>query len=322
MQNEEGYWDPAAADAGSSNGLAFALLAHRTRPPKNKPGKHDGKEHDEKEQETATGQAEAERRLRQNSSIDMTGMMAAMMTGGDADDVVGDGLRGAAADGTDQCPVTGFDHSAICSSMPDRLRKAAAEDGSGLPAERIWTTLLAVRMLMSMHECFLLQARSSSAEAGSSFDETVVDRAMAWLQSVADRSEPLAAMIYELMEEAEAQVKVWRSRQASLAARTQASWKKQQSNRDALDAQRVAGSVAMAFRRNHDTFSALLAPATGAVQRWQQFFLVVTALMGMLTVVRLALPPSPLSYVHCASNSAYAPFVVEFFLRGSAARTC
>ena len=279
-QNKEGYWD---LDAGG-NGLAFALLAHRTRLPK-----AEGKP----EVDPETGMA----RLRRQSSVGMTGMMAAMFTGEDAEDaganVAGDGLTG--EDGVGQCPVTGFDQGAIYGSVPEILRRAAAEDGSGLPVERIWTTLLAVRMLASMYECFLLQARSSTHDG--SIDETVVDRAMGWLQTVAGDSEPFAVVLDELLAEADACVKAWRNRQAGLAGRTQAAWTKQQSNRNALDTQRVAGSVAMALRRNHDTFSALLAPATGSIQRWQQLFLVVTALMGMLTVVRLVSLLYPFSSV-------------------------
>ena len=212
------------------------------------------------------------------------------MTGDDADDagadVVGAALGSAASAGMDQCcPITGFEHSAICASMPERLRELAAASAGALPAERIWTTLLAVRMLISMDECLLLQARRSKVQG--SFDETVVDRAMGWLQSVADDSMSLAALMEDLEAEAQAFVKVWRNCQATLAAHTQAAWVKQPSNRDALDAQRIAGAVAMAFRRNHDTFSSFLAPATGSIQRWQQLFLVITALMGMLTVVCL-----------------------------------
>ena len=87
-------------------------------------------------------------------------------------------------------------------------------------------------------------------------------------------------MLPDVLEEAQRCAAAWAARQTAIAAESQQGWKEQPENRNAVDGQRVAGSLAMALRRGHDTFSSLLAPSTGAVQRWQQAMLLFTAIMG------------------------------------------
>ena len=68
---------------------------------------------------------------------------------GDGDDAVPDDLA------LEDCPMTGYDVSAILWSVPVALREAAAahelDSGAALPLERIWATMLAVRVMQASH---------------------------------------------------------------------------------------------------------------------------------------------------------------------------
>ena len=64
----------------------------------------------------------------------------------------------------------------------------------------------------------MLQQRSGDVEG--SFDETVVDRAMAWLGAQAAESPLLAAVEEQAMLEADAHVQAWSARQEKLAKRS------------------------------------------------------------------------------------------------------
>ena len=97
----------------------------------------------------------------------------------------------------------------------------------------------------------------------------------------------------DVLNEAQLYVTAWTARQTAIAAETQQAWNEQPENRNAIDGQRVVGSVAMALRRGHDTFSSLLAPSTGAVQRWQQAMLVFTSIMGAQQIDHPS-PPDPI----------------------------
>lgn len=180
----------------------------------------------------------------------------------------------------------GFSSEAIVWSMPAQLKAAAEAAGpGGVPADlcrRIWTTLLCVAALKAMNECYLLRARSAK-EAGS-FDETVVDRAMAFLQEACGEHEELGLMTDKLEAEAEAFVTAWKRRQALNTQQSRVAWKEQMFARNALDAQRIGGAIIMAMRRGHATFFAFFAPSALVVVRWQQALLLFTSIMGMLTI--------------------------------------
>lgn len=82
------------------------------------------------------------------------------------------------------CPLSGFDHTAIEWSLPLCLREMACErsstGGAPFPVSRVWCTMLCLQTLQALDESFLL----STAEADG-FEETIVDRGMEWLATMA-----------------------------------------------------------------------------------------------------------------------------------------
>ena len=85
-------------------------------------------------------------------------------------------------------------------------------------------------------------------------------------------------------EEADAFVDAWAKRREALIKETRGAWVAQKHARSWTEVQRIVGVVATACRRGHDTFSALLAPPSNPVAKWQQSMLIFTAFMGMLTI--------------------------------------
>ena len=194
LQADDGYWEP-------TYGLSFALLAHKTRPPRQRAS-------DKKQ-----------------GQVGLVAMVGAMLAGGgdelDADDldkVVGDHNAAdyGGGDESEQCPVTGslaslcarsgggtssffpafeppcmppdcitsrplrielssaearcsdagYSQEAIAWSVPERLKWAAQAPGfEPVPVERIWATELACATLKGINEHFLLQARRRAPSA-------------------------------------------------------------------------------------------------------------------------------------------------------------
>ena len=310
LQAEDGSWDP------DDSGLGFALLAHHSRPRGGATG--DGAQQ---------GAAEAKAGL--SAAVALMSGDDEM-----ADDVLDDAAAAGTEAGEqgggsrpENCPLTGYSAAALRWSVPEPLMllQTAAGGEAVLPAARVWTTLLGAAALRRIDEHFLLQARPpavpaslgngvrvdcasqphppplrrcralQAVEGGAAADETVLDRAMAWLLASANGNRKLRAMLPQLEAEAQAHMAAWHARQTRAAEASRKAWLAQTFNRNALEGQRIRGFLATAARRGHETFSAVLAPPTGSLKRWQACLLVGTALMGMLVSSTPALPAATAS---------------------------
>lgn len=108
--------------------------------------------------------------------------------------------------------MSGFDHTAIEWSMPDRLRAIGADlnasaTATHFSAVRLWTTMLSVVVLRGLSESFLM--RTPEADG---FEETIVDRTMDWVRGQREEHEAVAAAWAELWRAAEETVAAWDTR--------------------------------------------------------------------------------------------------------------
>ena len=119
---------------------------------------------------------------------------------------------------------------------------------------------------------FLLGPRSRPQlhnAATGSLDETVVDRAAAWISEVASSSPALVEILGDLAASAEGFVKLWKMRQRACTTQTRNAWIANGRVRSATDMHRAAGMIARFLCRGHATFSIALGSSTQPILRWQ-----------------------------------------------------
>ena len=194
LQSREGYWD-------ASNGLGLALLARRAAPTprevarthdrgsalkgpgeifktlidiyQNVSGVGDGLGAGEDENLNDTGDPDQEEKEEKEDGDSDGG------EGGG-----GEGEGGGRCPSASACPLSGHDATAVAWSLPGVLAELAEAGACPVPALRLWGTLLAIEALRSLDVSFLVQKRSAEAQT---FDETIMDRACAWVAAQARR---------------------------------------------------------------------------------------------------------------------------------------
>lgn len=279
LQHDDGSWDP-------TEGLAAAVLAQHVLP--------------EGVLEEAPGggfvvvvAGEARGAARRSKSLRAQG-----------------GLEGGATQEEmlrkEQCPLTGFAASAFDFTMPDELRalfaaagaaetaRALGEEDPGALARRLWATLVAVSAARGSAESFLLRT-----EEADGIDETVVCRAMAWVEIVAEGFPALKPRLSRLSDRADAVRAAWEARNEAQVALAREAWSRHGSLRRATDVHRAAGALAEAVCESHETLSAGLSAGATGLRRWQRVVVLCTLILGMLCVVPLTRMPCAGAFLPC-----------------------
>lgn len=185
-----------------------------------------------------------------------------------------------AADAT--CPLEGYDAGAVEWSIPAALRelgpKYAKATRGASSVQRVWATVLSVATLLRLQECCLV---SSPGEA----DETVVDRALGWLNLQEHFCPGLERMIPDLLEEADRlvadswdvvhEIAVNNARHAHMSAAELYR---------AAQLTRAAGRVVTMALVKHETVACFTAPPSDGVLRYQRVVVYLTAIIAMLCV--------------------------------------
>lgn len=197
----------------------------------------------------------------------------------------------------EQCPVTGFTTGAFDYTMPPELREIfrSASAMSGAPgaaegadldaaalktlAARLWTTLLVLAVATNATESFLLKTENSDG-----VDETIVCRAMAWVDFVAERFPQLRPRLDSLFARAEAVTAAWEARNRLQVTRSREAWNRQADVRRATDFHRASGVMVESFFETHETLSTVLTGGGTGLKRWQRVVVLCTLIMGMLCV--------------------------------------
>lgn len=198
------------------------------------------------------------------------------------------------------CPLSGFDADAVEWSVPASLRElkgrySGRKAGSrrnlsvGMApfnASRVWATVLSVTALLRLDESWLV---SREGEA----DETLIDRAMAWLHLQEQAVPELARLLIPLFHEAESLVAdSWELVQDITVRTAREEQMRAVELHRATQLSRAAGHVATRSLMKHETASCFTAPPTDGVLRYQRVMVYLTAVLAMLTVEARAYPRS------------------------------
>lgn len=178
----------------------------------------------------------------------------------------------------DNCPVSGFDPAAIEWSLPPKLRELdgyrSASTGAPLDAVRVWSTLLSSHALLRLEESFLLHTQERDG-----FEETIVDRGMAWLEKKCDEHPHLARAYPELSERAVEYLEAWELVRDATITQSRLAWNADKENKWTVEKQKLQALMAGTVMKAHETFSVLFSPPTEWVLSWQKAFVICTALV-------------------------------------------
>ena len=259
LHNTAGYWEPTP-------GLAFALQATTARPG------------------ASRGRPTCLQAMTRKLSAFIQGESEAKSGAADVEEDDGAGsLPGSpASPGSPGTPEAlrddplHFSLTGALASLPQALRGATAE-----PAERIWVTLLCTALLESMENCYIVNGVASKEMEEE--EVTMVDLAEEWLAGVASRDAAVAAALPGARVRAVRMTREWALAQEERIAALR---RFELSGQHHLPQQvsRVVGEVVRAAQTKHETFSVFLGPPQDGLQRWQKWCMMLTAIIGGLTV--------------------------------------
>lgn len=187
-----------------------------------------------------------------------------------------------------ECPLSGYSTDAIRDTLPEALNALVSSGGLGAPAgdpcgalppaalaARVWTTLLAVEAHQRMTESWLVSGEEEP-------DETVVDRAVAWVDRLAwasaDPGE--ARRVLAAAREAAASLALfWRQNQIRRIELSREAHVRQQ-HAARSEAQRVTGNLTRSMLLRHETIASFVGPDV-SLRRWQLITMLFTiVIMG------------------------------------------
>jgi hypothetical protein len=170
-----------------------------------------------------------------------------------------------------------FSLDGVTASLPRALRHAA-----GAPPLRLWATLLCIAMADAAENGWVVNGDAS--KEGEEEEVTLVDLAEGWLADVASRDPVVAAALPRARAKAARMTREWALVQEERVAALRSYELRQNDYHVASQLQRIGGDVAKALQTKHETFATFLAPPVGGLTRWQQWMLMLTAIIGGLTV--------------------------------------
>lgn len=177
------------------------------------------------------------------------------------------------------CPLSGFDADAVQWSLPAVLVELEGKHRRrGFNASRVWATVLSVVTLMRFDESWLVSGEHDA-------DETIVDRAMGWIDLQAEKFPELSPVLPTLLEEATRMVAdSWElvHEIAIKGARDEQLRLKELHNVSQMT--RAAGHMATMSLVKHETMACFTAPPTDGVLRYQRVMVYLTAVLAMLCV--------------------------------------
>lgn len=140
--------------------------------------------------------------------------------------------------------------------------------------------MLCACTLKNLVDNFLLKTMETDG-----YEETLLDRAMDWLDAMCDEYPGLAEKKTELMKQAAAVTDAWETRQLASINETKSALTSRGINvRNFFEKKRIQALIADTMMRAHETFSAFVAPPTHPVMRWQRWIVIFTLILGVLTV--------------------------------------
>jgi hypothetical protein len=169
-----------------------------------------------------------------------------------------------------------FSLEGVTASVPRALRAATAA-----PPGRIWATLLCCALADTLESSWIVNGDASKEMEED--EVTIIDLAEGWLAEMASRDAILAAALPRARAKAARMTREWALQQEERVA----ALRQHELAGDyhaAAQLQRLAGDVAKALQTRHETFATFLAPPCDGLQRWQKWMLMLTALIGALTV--------------------------------------
>ena len=256
LHNAEGYWDPTP-------GLAFALQATTAQP---------GASH---------GRPTLWQAMSRKLSAFISGEPDAKPDV-EEDEGAGSPPGSPASPGSPGTPEAlrddplHFSMAGALASMPHALRAATAE-----PAERVWVTLLCMALLEGMENCYIVNGVASKEMEEE--EVTMVDQAESWLTGVASRDADVAAALPGARVRAARMTREWALAQEERIAALRR-FELSGQHRSAQQVSRVVGEVVRAAQTKHETFSTFLGPPQDGLQRWQKWCMMLTVIIGGLTV--------------------------------------
>jgi hypothetical protein len=165
----------------------------------------------------------------------------------------------------------------VTASLPRALRRATAA-----PPSRIWATLLCVAIAETSENGWIVNGDAS--KDGDEDETTLVDLADGWLSEVASRDAVVAAALPRARAKAARMTREWALVQEERVAALRSYELRSNDFHLTAQLQRIGGDVAKALQTKHETFATFLAPPVGGLTRWQQWMLMLTAIIGGLTV--------------------------------------